>query len=116
MPRSNARSSLSVSRAANTAISWAVLPSTRRCSRLVSSVYVWRQAIRHWWLADVVFLAFAFVQVALLGHDIAHLQFVRAGRLNSALGLVLGNLLVGGQPGVVGRQPQRAPCSTKRHR
>jgi fatty acid desaturase len=48
-----------------------------------------------WWLADVVFLSFAFVQVALLGHDITHLQFVRAGRGNTALALVLGNLLVG---------------------
>jgi fatty acid desaturase len=48
-----------------------------------------------WWLADVVLLTFAFVQIALLGHDIAHLQFVRAGRLNTALGLTLGNLLLG---------------------
>jgi fatty acid desaturase len=48
-----------------------------------------------WWLADVVLLAFSFVQIALLGHDIAHLQFVRAGRLNTLLGLTLGNLLIG---------------------
>jgi len=48
-----------------------------------------------WWCADVVFLAFAFVQLALLGHDIVHLQFVRAGRLNTVIGLILGNLLVG---------------------
>jgi fatty acid desaturase len=27
-----------------------------------------------WWLADVVFLSFVFVQIALLGHDVAHLQ------------------------------------------
>jgi len=48
-----------------------------------------------WWLADVVLLAFAFGQMALLGHDIAHLQFVRAGRFNTALGLLLGNVLLG---------------------
>jgi fatty acid desaturase len=48
-----------------------------------------------WWLADVMLLAFAFGQMALLGHDIAHLQFVRAGRLNTALGLMLGNVLLG---------------------
>ena len=48
-----------------------------------------------WWLADVAFLSFVFVQVALLGHDVAHLQFVRAGRVNTALALILGNLLVG---------------------
>ena len=48
-----------------------------------------------WWLADVVFLSFVFVQIALLGHDVAHLQFVRAGRVNTALALILGNLVVG---------------------
>jgi fatty acid desaturase len=48
-----------------------------------------------WWLADVVFLSFVFVQIALMGHDILHLQFVRAGRLNTVIGLILGNLLVG---------------------
>jgi fatty acid desaturase len=48
-----------------------------------------------WWLADVMLLSFVFVQIALLGHDVAHFQFLRAGRLNSALGLVLGNLLLG---------------------
>jgi fatty acid desaturase len=48
-----------------------------------------------WWLADAIFLSFAFVQIAMLGHDVVHLQFVRAGRVNTALGLILGNLLVG---------------------
>lgn len=48
-----------------------------------------------WWLADVILLSFAFVQVALLGHDVAHFQFLRAGKLNTTLGLILGNLLVG---------------------
>jgi fatty acid desaturase len=48
-----------------------------------------------WWLADVVFLSFVFVQIAVLGHDVAHLQFVRAGRVNTTLALILGNLLVG---------------------
>ena len=113
MARSNARSSLSVSTRrqhryflGSLAINAMLLAAGLVGLRLAASNPAW-------WLADVVFLAFAFVQVALLGHDIAHLQFVRAGRLNSALGLVLGNLLVGVQPGVVGRQPQRAPCSTK---
>ena len=41
-----------------------------------------------WWLADVVFLSFVFVQIALLGHDVVHLQFVRAGRVNATLGLI----------------------------
>ncbi len=48
-----------------------------------------------WWLMDVMFMSFVFVQIALLGHDVAHLQFLRAGRLNTALGLVLGDLLIG---------------------
>jgi len=48
-----------------------------------------------WWLADVAFLSFVFVQIALLGHDVAHMQFLRAGRVNTALGLILGNVLVG---------------------
>ncbi len=48
-----------------------------------------------WWWADVVFLSFVFVQIALLAHDIVHLQFARAGRLNTVIGLILGNLLVG---------------------
>jgi fatty acid desaturase len=49
-----------------------------------------------WWsLADAVLLSFVFVQIAMLGHDVVHLQFVRAGRSNTVLGLVLGNLLVG---------------------
>lgn len=48
-----------------------------------------------WWLLEVMFMSFVFVQIALLGHDVAHFQFLRAGRVNAALGLVLGNLLVG---------------------
>jgi len=48
-----------------------------------------------WWLFDVVFLAFVFVQIALLGHDLLHLQFGRGRRTNTLLGLVLGNLIVG---------------------
>ncbi len=48
-----------------------------------------------WWVADVVFLSFVSVQVALLGHDVVHLQFLRAGRLNRTIGLILGNLLTG---------------------
>jgi fatty acid desaturase len=48
-----------------------------------------------WWLAEVAFLSFVFVQIAMLGHDVVHLQFVRAGRVNTALGLILGNLVVG---------------------
>jgi fatty acid desaturase len=48
-----------------------------------------------WWCAELVFLTFVFVQIALLGHDVLHLQFVRAGRWNILLGLIVGNLLVG---------------------
>jgi len=48
-----------------------------------------------WWIADAVFLAFVFVQIALFGHDVLHWQFIRAGRMNTALGLIVGNLLVG---------------------
>jgi fatty acid desaturase len=48
-----------------------------------------------WWLADVGLLSVVFVQIALLAHDVAHLQFLRAGRLNTALGLILGNVLLG---------------------
>ncbi len=48
-----------------------------------------------WWLAAALCLSFVFVQIALLGHDMVHLQFLRAGRVNTALGLVLGNLLLG---------------------
>ena len=55
----------------------------------VASLGLW------WWLADAAFLSFVFVQIAMLGHDVAHLQFVRAGRVNKALGLILGNVLVG---------------------
>jgi hypothetical protein len=35
------------------------------------------------------------VQIAMLGHDVVHLQFVRFGRAYTVLGLILGNLLVG---------------------
>jgi len=48
-----------------------------------------------WWFLDAVFLSFAVVQVALLGHDVAHGQVRSSGRLNAALGLLVGNLLIG---------------------
>jgi fatty acid desaturase len=46
-------------------------------------------------LFEAAFLAFAFVQVGLLAHDLAHQQIVGSGRLNVALGLLLGNFLFG---------------------
>ena len=49
-----------------------------------------------WWqLATAVFLAFAFTQVAFLGHDAGHRQVFRTRRANALAGLVLGNLLIG---------------------
>lgn len=48
-----------------------------------------------WWVAEVFYLSFVFVQIALVGHDVMHLQFLRAGRVQTALGLMLGNLMVG---------------------
>jgi fatty acid desaturase len=49
------------------------------------------------WLqvANVVYLAFVFGQIGLLGHDVAHLQVFRSTRLVNLFGLVLGNLLLG---------------------
>ena len=46
-------------------------------------------------LVEAAFLAFAFVQIGLLAHDVAHQQIVGSGRLNIALGLILGNFLFG---------------------
>jgi fatty acid desaturase len=49
-----------------------------------------------WWqLVTTVFLAFAFTQVAFLGHDAGHRQIFGTRRANGLLGLVLGNLLIG---------------------
>jgi fatty acid desaturase len=48
-----------------------------------------------WWWIDVVFLSYVFVQIALLGHDLSHLQFARGHRSNMLLGLLLGNLVIG---------------------
>ena len=48
-----------------------------------------------WWWIDAVFLSFVFVQIALLGHDVSHLQFARGHRINVLLGLLLGNLVMG---------------------
>jgi len=44
---------------------------------------------------DAVALAFVFGQLGLLGHDVAHQQVFRSKRLATAVGLVLGNLLLG---------------------
>ena len=44
---------------------------------------------------NVVYLAFVFGQIGLLGHDVAHRQVFRSARLASLFGLVLGNLLLG---------------------
>jgi fatty acid desaturase len=46
-------------------------------------------------LAEAAFLAFVVVQIGLLGHDLAHLQIVGSGRVNTVAGIVLGNLLMG---------------------
>ncbi len=50
-----------------------------------------------WWvrLVDAVFLAFVFGQIALLGHDLAHLQIIPSGRANTVVGLLVGNFLLG---------------------
>jgi fatty acid desaturase len=49
-----------------------------------------------WWqLVTAVFLAFAFTQIAFLGHDAGHRQIFGTRRANGLLGLVLGNLLIG---------------------
>jgi fatty acid desaturase len=49
-----------------------------------------------WWqLADAVFLAAAFAQVAFLGHDAGHSQVFRTRRANDALGVLCGNLGAG---------------------
>jgi fatty acid desaturase len=46
-------------------------------------------------VAEAAFLAFVVVQIGLLAHDLGHQQIVGAGRLNTALGLFLGNFLMG---------------------
>jgi fatty acid desaturase len=46
-------------------------------------------------LLNAAFLAFVFGQVGLLGHDVAHRQVFRSRRPSTAVGLVLGNLLLG---------------------
>jgi fatty acid desaturase len=49
-----------------------------------------------WWqLVTAALLAFAFTQVAFLGHDAGHRQIFGTRRANGLLGLVLGNLLIG---------------------
>jgi fatty acid desaturase len=49
-----------------------------------------------WWqVAVAVYLAFAFTQVAFLGHDAGHRQVLRTRRANGLLGLALGNVLIG---------------------
>jgi fatty acid desaturase len=46
-------------------------------------------------MLNAVFLAIVFTQIGLVGHDVGHRQTLRRGWLNDALGLVLGNLLLG---------------------
>src|SRR5579859_3908031 len=46
-------------------------------------------------LVEAAFLGFAIVQIGLLAHDLSHQQIVGAGRLNTVLGLILGNFLMG---------------------
>lgn len=46
-------------------------------------------------LADAVLLAFVFAQLGLLGHDAGHNQVFASARLNTMLGRICGNLLLG---------------------
>jgi hypothetical protein len=46
-------------------------------------------------VAEAAFLAFVVVQIGLLAHDLGHKQIVGAGRLNTFVGLILGNFLMG---------------------
>jgi fatty acid desaturase len=55
----------------------------------VSGGYTWLYVL------DAAFLAFVFVQVGLLAHDLAHQQIVGPGRVNAVAGVILGNLLLG---------------------
>jgi fatty acid desaturase len=49
-----------------------------------------------WWqLADAVFLAVAFAQLAFLGHDAGHSQVFSSRRANTVLGVACGNLGTG---------------------
>jgi fatty acid desaturase len=49
-----------------------------------------------WWqLVTAVYLAFAFTQIAFLGHDAGHRQICGTRRATRLLGLVLGDLLIG---------------------
>ncbi|CCH28613.1 Fatty acid desaturase [Saccharothrix espanaensis DSM 44229] len=49
-----------------------------------------------WWqLALAALLAVVFTQLAFLGHDAGHRQMFATNKVNGAIGLVLGNLLVG---------------------
>ncbi|KRC90271.1 delta fatty acid desaturase [Terrabacter sp. Root85] len=77
-----------------------------------------------WWqLAPAAVLAVLMTQIAFLGHDAAHRQMFRSGRLNDWVSLVVANLLVGisygwwqskhtrhhGNPNKVGYDPDIAP-------
>ncbi|HEY2594552.1 MAG TPA: acyl-CoA desaturase [Chloroflexota bacterium] len=44
---------------------------------------------------NVVFLAFVFGQIGLLGHHVAHMQVFRSARLADVFGVILGDLLLG---------------------
>src|SRR5690242_20217224 len=44
---------------------------------------------------NAAFAAIVFGQLGLLGHDVGHGQVFRSSRLTTAVGLVLGNLLLG---------------------
>ncbi|MEV0677994.1 acyl-CoA desaturase [Actinosynnema sp. NPDC050436] len=49
-----------------------------------------------WWqLALAALLAVVFTQIAFLGHDAGHRQMFATNKVNGAIGLVLGNLLIG---------------------
>ena len=100
-------------------------------SRLVGAVVAmaaWVLAVvwigDSWWqLAPAAVLAVLMTQIAFLGHDAAHRQMFRSGRLNDWVSLIVANLLVGisygwwqskhtrhhGNPNKVGHDPDIAP-------
>lgn len=50
---------------------------------------IWLQSL------NAVFMAFAYTQVAFMGHDAGHRQIFLGARKNDIIGLIVGNLLVG---------------------
>jgi fatty acid desaturase len=71
-----------------------------------------------WWqLVVAAFLAVVFTQIGFLGHDAGHRQIFGSRRASYVLGVVLGNLGIGAELRLAGRQaqpPSRAPQPGKR--